>query len=165
MLYSIELRSQYEPGRSPVSDLFGGSFLHNTLGLSDASLLTRKLAEIEDACPADLTYLVDLDLVDERAFVRENPFDTDAVGDLADSKCPGIRGSSTNLDNYSAEVLKSVLVTFFNPVSHGDSVAGLECRIGGCFVLREGILHQSNQIHNNISINFAASLNRSTRGC
>ena len=152
MLYSIELRSQYLPGRNPGLDLFGGSFLHNALGLFDASLLTGKLAEVEDACPADFTNLVDLDLVDERAFDRENPFNADAVGDLADCKGPGIRGSSTNLDDYSAEVLKSILITFFNPVGNGDGVTGLELRIGGCFVLREGILHQFNQIHNNISI-------------
>ena len=144
MLYSIELRSQYLPGRSPVGNLFGGSFLHNTLGLSDASLLTGKLAEIEDARSADLTYLVDLYLVDERALVRENPLNTDAVGNLANRESPGIRSGSTNLDDYSAEILQSVLITFFNPVGHGDSVTGLECRVGGCFVLREGILHQFN---------------------
>ena len=143
MLYSIELRSQ-ETGTGPVVNLFGGSFLHNTLGLLDASLLTGELAEIEDACAADLTHFVDLDLVDERAFVRENPFNTNSVGDLADSESPGIRGSTANLDDYSAEILKSVLITFFDPVGNGDGITGLECRIGGCFVLREGILHQFN---------------------
>ena len=143
MLYSIELRSQ-ETGTGPVVNLFGGSLLHNTLGLLDASLLAGELAEIEDACAADLTNFVDLDLVNERALVRENPFDSDAIGDLADGESPGIRGSTANLDDYSAEILKSVLITFFDPVSNRDGITGLECRIGGCFVLREGFLHQFN---------------------
>ena len=144
MLYSIELWSQYVTGPEPGVVLFGGGFLDDALGLFDASLLAGELAEIEDACAADLTNFVDLDLVNERALVRENPFDSDAIGDLADGESPGIRGSTANLDDYSAEILKSVLVTFFDPVGNGDGVTGLECRIGGCFVLREGFLHQFN---------------------
>ena len=164
MLYSIELRSRWS-GLKPGIVLFGGGLLYRPLRFLDTGFLAGEVAEIEDAGPADLTNLVHLDLVDERAFVRENPLDTDAVGDLTDGKSPGIRGSSTNLDNYAAEILKSVLVTFFNPVGHGNGIAGLELRIGGCFILREGFLHQFNQIHSIISNILAASLNRSTRGC
>ena len=140
------------PGRSPAVVLFGGGLLDGALRFLDPGLLAGEVAEVEYAGPADFTYLVDFDLVDERAFVRENPLDTDAVGYLADGKGPGEGSCTTNLDNNTAEILKSVLVTFFDPVGHGDGVAGLEFRIGGCFVLREGILHQFNQIHNNISI-------------
>ena len=150
MLYSIELRSRF--GQKPDVVLFGGGFLYDSLRLFDASFLARELAEVEDACPADFTYLVDLYLLDERAFVGENPLDSDTVGNFPYGESPGIRGGTTNLDDYSAEILKSVLVTFFNPVGNGDCVTGLECRIGGCFVLREGFLHQFNQIHNSFSI-------------
>ena len=151
MLYSIELRSRFA-GTGPAVVLFGGGFLYTPLRFLDAGLLAGEVAEIEDTCSADLTYLVDFNLVDKGTLVRENPFDTDAVGYLADGKSPGVRGSTANLDDYSAEILKSVLVTFFDPVGNGYGITGLELRIGGCFVLREGILHQFNQIHNNISI-------------
>ena len=132
------------PGRSPAVVLFGGGFLDGALRFLDPGLLAGEVAEIEYAGPADFTYLVDFDLVDERAFVGENPLDTDAVGDFTDGKRPCIGGSSTNLDDYSTEILESLLITFFDPVGHGDGVAGLELRIGGCFVLREGFLHQFN---------------------
>ena len=150
MLYSIELRSRFA-GTGPAVVLFGGGLLDGALRFLDPGLLAGEVAEVEDAGPADFTYLVDFDLVDERAFVRENPLDTDAVGYLADGKCPGERGCTANLDDNTAEILKSVLITFFDPIGHGDGVAGLELRIGGCFILREGFLHQFNQIHNTIS--------------
>ena len=153
MLYSIELRSQYVTGTGPGVVLFGGDFLDGTLGFADAGLLAGEVAEVEDTRPADLTDLVDLDLLDERALVRENPLDTDAVGNLTDGECPGIRSGTANLDDYSAEILKSVLITFFDPVGNGDGVTGLELRIGGRLVLREGILHQFNQIHILFQIN------------
>ena len=147
MLYSIELRSQGLAGPEPGIVLLGGGLLDDSLGLFDTGLLTGEVAEVEYAGPADLTYLVDLYFVDERALVRENPLNADAVGYLADSERPGVRGGSANLDDHAAEVLQSVFISFFNPVGYGDGITGLECRIGGRLVLREGFLHQFNQIH------------------
>ena len=143
MLYSIELRSHYA-GMNPAVVLFGGGFLYVPLRFLDTGFLAGEVAEVEDACPADFTNLVDFNLVNERALVREDPFDTDAVGYLADGKGPCVRGSTANLDDYTAEILEPVLVSFFDPVGDGDGVTGLEFRIGGCFVLREGLLHQFN---------------------
>ena len=59
MLYSIELRSRV------FLELFF-LFYDAALGLFDAGLLALEVAEVEDAGPADLTDLVDLDAVDER---------------------------------------------------------------------------------------------------
>ena len=55
MLYSVELRSRVQ---FPAISLFANlsAFL-----LLDTSLLTSEFAEIEDACTANLTYLVELD--------------------------------------------------------------------------------------------------------
>ena len=51
--------------------------------LLDAGLLTREVTEVEDARAADFTVLVDLDAVDERGLIRENPLNTDTVRNLA----------------------------------------------------------------------------------
>ena len=149
MLYSIELRSQYLAGPVPGKDLFGGGLFDDALGLFDASLLAGKLAEVEDACPADLTDLVELDGLDGRKLVRENPLDSDAAGNLADGESPGERGGTANLDDDALELLKSFLVTFLDPVGHGDGVTGLELRIGSGLVLRECLLYNLDVIHNN----------------
>ena len=62
MLYSAELRRQVnrdEPGVMLLGRLY-------TLCLLDASLLSSEVAEVEDTSPADLTDLVDLNVLDER---------------------------------------------------------------------------------------------------
>ena len=132
MLYSIELRSQIVGLATDVC-LFGG--VHLALRLLDAGLLTSETTEVEDACTTDLTDLVDFNLFNERGLIGENPFDADAVRNFADSKSLGVGGGTTNLDNYAAEVLKSVLVAFLDLVGHGDGVTCLELRIRSCLVL------------------------------
>ena len=125
----------------------GGVFQDAAFGFLDAGLLAGEVAQIEDAGAAYFTDLVQFYLLDEGGLVRENPFYAHASGNLADREGLGVGGSSTNLDNHSAEFLEPVLVSFPDPVSYGDCVAGLESRIGCSFVLGERILHKLNQIH------------------
>ena len=75
MLYSIELRSQL-PARRP-GYLSLGSL--DALRFLDASLLAGELAEVEDTSAANVTELVDLNLLDERRLERENSFNTYAA--------------------------------------------------------------------------------------
>ena len=63
--------------------LFSKFFCHELL-LLDAGLLTGEVAEVEDACPADFTDLIELDAVDGRRLIREDSFDTHATGNFAD---------------------------------------------------------------------------------
>ena len=140
MLYSAELRRQIKPD-GPVCYLFCRSFLHVALCLLDASLLTCKVAEVEDACATDLSDFVEFDLLDGWGLIRENPLDSDTVGHLTDGKGLGVWCSSANLENYSAEALKSELVAFLDLVGHGDCVTCLELRVGRSLVFAEGLLH------------------------
>ena len=115
--------------------LFG--FGDCALSFLDASLLTREVAEVEYACTAYFTDFVHFNLVNEGGLVRENPLNSDSVGDFTDGESLGVRGGAANLDHHAAEVLEPVLVTFFDPVGNGDGVTSLELRIGSGFVLRE----------------------------
>ena len=123
-------------------------FLRNELLLLDPGLLAGEVPEVEDAGPADLTYLVELDGLDGRKLVREDSLDSDAAGNLADGESPGERGCSANLDDDALELLKSFLVSFLDPVGNGDGVTGLELRVGSGFVLRECLLYNLDVIHN-----------------
>ena len=114
MLYSIELWSQVPCGLFVFSS-FVDSFL-------DASLLTGQVAEVEDTCATHFTVLVDLDLVDERGLEREDSLDTDTAGNLTDGKSLGERIHALHLDDDTAELLVALLVSFFDPVGHGDRV-------------------------------------------
>ena len=61
VLYSVELRSR-------VAGQAGGLLLfvlYDSLGFLDAGLLAGEVAEVEDACSADFSYLVELDGIDE----------------------------------------------------------------------------------------------------
>ena len=118
--------------------LLGGSDDH--LLFFDAGLLAGEIAEVEDAGPADLSYLVDFDAVDEGGLEGENPLDSDAAGNLADGESPGERGGATDLDAHASELLKSFLITFLDPVSHGDGVTGLELGELCCLSVIESLL-------------------------
>ena len=64
MLYSIEL--------GDLVFLFSGlGFLASELALFDPGLLTRELTQVEYSGPADLTDLVQLDVLDERGLEGE----------------------------------------------------------------------------------------------
>ena len=131
-------------GRSPADSLF---FCSVDL-LLDAGLLTGEITEVEDTGAANLTHLVYLNAVNERALVGENPFHTNSAGHLADceSPCEGIH--TLYLDDDSAEFLKPLLITFLNPIGNGDGITGLELRILGRFLILESLLCNFNQIHN-----------------
>ena len=77
--------------------------------LLDAGLLTGEVAEVEDACAANLTELVDLDLVDERGLEGENPFDSDTAGNFADRERAGVGGRTAYLDDDASELLQSLI--------------------------------------------------------
>ena len=121
--------------------LLSRGLLHHALRFLDASLLTGELAEVEDACTTDFTDFVQFNLVNRRRLVREDPLDTDAVGNLADGEGLRIRGGSANLDHHATETLEPFLVAFLDPVRHRDGVTGLELRVGGSFVLGERLLN------------------------
>ena len=122
MLYSIELGSRNVMLFSSGFDLLAVS------AFLDAGLLAGEVAQIEDAGPADFAILVDSDAVDEGRLVREDPFDSDTAGDFADREGPGVRGGAAYLDNHTAEILKTELVTFLDLIGNGDGVTGLEIR-------------------------------------
>ena len=118
--------------------LLGGSDDH--LLFFDASLLTGEIAEVEDAGPADLTYLVDLDAVDEGGLVGENPFHSDAAADLADREGPGEGIGALDLNDNASEFLKPFFITLFDPVGHGNGVTCLELREFGGLSVIESLL-------------------------
>ena len=157
MLYSIELWSQL------VGQL--GLLILYVDFLADAGLLTGEVAEVEDAGAANLTVLVYLDAVNERGLVREDSLNTHATGDLANREGLGERVHTTDLNHDTAELLKSLFITFLNSVGNGDGVTGLELRIGSYFLILESLLCNLNQIHNSLNplCNIAVWL--LTRGC
>ena len=122
MLYSIELWSQLV-GRLGLLIFSSVDFL------ADAGLLTGEVAEVEDTGAANLAILVNLDAVNERALEGENPLNTNATGNFADGESFGERVHATDLDHDTAELLKSLLITFLDSVGHGDGVTGLELRV------------------------------------
>ena len=132
-----------EPGRRRLrrAILLGRGLFHHALRLLDAGLLSGEVAEVEDACATDFTDFVEFNAVDRGRFVREDPLDTDAVGNLADGEGLRVGGGSANLDHHATEALESVLLSFLDPVRHRHGVAGLELRVGGSFVLGERLLY------------------------
>ena len=55
--------------------------------LPDTCLLACEVTEVEDACPAHFTVLVDLNLVNEGGYYRENSLHANISGHFAD--CEG----------------------------------------------------------------------------
>ncbi len=120
--------------------LFSKFFCHELL-LLDAGLLTGEVAEVEDACPADFTDLIELDAVDSRRLIREDSFDTHATGNFADGEGPGESILSADLDDDASEFLQTLFVAFLDLVGHGDGITGLELRIFGNFPVLERLLN------------------------
>ena len=123
-------------------------FLCHVNLLADTGFLTGEITEVEDAAAADLAELVNLDTVNERRLEGENSFNADTTGNLADREGLGERIGTFHLNNYSAELLESFLITFLDSVGNGDGVTGLEFRIGSNFLILESLLCYFNQIHN-----------------
>ena len=140
MLYSIELWSQ-------LVGLFGLLIFCNVDFLADAGLLTGEVTEVEDAGAANLAELVNLDAVDEGRLEREDSFYTHATGNFAHREGSGERIHAFHLNNYSAELLESLFITFLDSVGNGDSVTGLELRVGSNFLVLERLLCNFDQIH------------------
>ena len=118
--------------------LLGGSDDH--LLFFDAGLLAGEIAEVEDAGPADLSYLVDLNAVDEGGLAGENPFHSDAAAHFADREGLGEGVGAFHLDDHASEFLKSFLIALFDSVGHGDGVAGLELGELCCLSVIESLL-------------------------
>ena len=146
MLYSIELWSHFGAGIAATFLFFSFSFA-NVLSLLDTCLLTGEVTEIEDASPTDFTVLVHFDAVNERGLIREDSFDTDSTGNFAYGE--GLRKGilALRLDDDSSEFLKSLLVTFFDPVGNGDRITRLEIRIFRDFFVLKSLLCNFDQIH------------------
>ena len=106
----------------------------------DAGLLAGEIAEVEDAGPADLTYLVDLNAVDEGGLAGENPFHSDAAANLANREGPGEGVGAFHLNDHASEFLKPFLIALFDSVGHGDGVTGLEIRELCCLSVIESLL-------------------------
>ena len=138
MLYSIELRS-----RSPF-----GLFFSSVDSFLDAGLLAGQIAEVEDTCTTYFTVLVHLDAVDEGGLEREDSFDTDTTGNLADREGLGERIHTLHLNDDTSEFLEAFLVSLFDSVGNGDGITGLEFRVGSGFLILESLLCNFNQIHN-----------------
>ncbi len=141
MLYSIELWSRLE-GRWAAALFFCSVNL-----LADTCLLTGEVAEVEDTGAANLAELVDLDAVDERGLIGENPFYAHATGNLTHRESLGEGIHTTDLDHNATEFLKPFFISLFNPVGNGDGVTGLELREGSNFTALESLLCNFNQIH------------------
>ena len=147
MLYSVELGDRLV---GQAHNVFLGVSLvldAGELTLLDPSLLAGETAEVEYPGPADLTDLVQLDLLDERGLEGENPFHANASGNLADGERPGSGSCAPFLDDNTPEVLESFLVTFLDPIGNGDSVTGLEFRELSNFLVSERLLNNFHQIH------------------
>ena len=140
MLYSIELWSQ-------LVGLFGLLIFCNVDFLADAGLLTGEVTEVEDTCATHFTILVNLNAVNEGRLEREDSLYTYTTGNLADREGLGERIGTFHLNNYSAELLESFLITFLDSVGNGNSVTGLELRVGSYFLILESLLCNFNQIH------------------
>ena len=115
--------------------------------LLDAGLLTREVTEVEDARAADFTVLVDLDAVDERGLIRENPLNTDTVRNLANRERLRQSVLALDLDHDSAELLETVLIAFLDPVGHGHRVTCAEGGEFSNFFIQKSLLSYFHQIH------------------
>ena len=135
----------------------------------DAGLLTGEVAEVEDTCATHFTVLVHLDAVNERGREREDSFDSDTAGNLADGERLRERIHALHLDDDSSELLEALLVSFLDPVGHGDGVTCLELREFGGLATGKSLLCYFDQIHNfnapNLMRNFADQLLRQEVAC
>ena len=110
--------------------MFGCKFsaeLRLNLTVANTSCLTSEVTEVIKLSAANLTELVDLDLLNEWRLDRENTLYTYAVRHLAYSEtllCTVTR----NTDNYASVLLDTLLVSFLNLVRNSDCITALECR-------------------------------------
>src|SRR5690606_18716934 len=106
------------------------------LALLDAGGLALQTAHVEQAGAANLAEAADLDGREAGRLERENTFDGDAVGDLADGE--GRRhAAAATLDHDAREGLHALLVAFDDLEVHGDRVTGVE--FGQVGAVRAGV--------------------------
>lgn len=111
----------------------------------DFGSLTLLTAEVKQACPADSPFPDHFDLIDGRGENGENPLNTDAVGDLPDGECFAIGARIAALDDYTLELLDTLLVPFFNFNVDIDGITRTEVRHPGSFFCHPGF-HEFNQL-------------------
>ena len=99
----------------------------SVLEFLDLGFLATQAAQIIDARFADVTSLVELDVLDHGGGDGETSFHANVIGNLAD-------GESTNLALAAAlqddalELLQTLFLSFYNLVGHRDGVTCLELR-------------------------------------
>lgn len=113
--------------QKPLSDrgLASGLLAGQYATLLDAGFLAGETAEVVKFGATNLTVLVYGDGVDEGRLDGEDTLHTDVVAHLADSET-FFHAFAGNADNYTAILLNTLFVTFFDAVSHGDGVTGTE---------------------------------------
>ena len=113
---------------SVCSELFCCCFAkESVLEFLDLGFLAAEAAQVVDARFADVTSLVDLDVLNHGGGDGETSFHANVIGNLAD-------GESTNLALAAAlqddalEFLQTLFLSFDNLVGHRDGVTCLELR-------------------------------------
>src|SRR5688572_5627088 len=105
----------------------GGRRTGRLAALLDACRLTRQIAQVVEACAADLAVRLHFDLVDRRGVERKDPLDADAVRDLAD----GDRRAQAALlptDHDPFEDLDALFLALLDLRVDSDSVTDLDVR-------------------------------------
>ena len=110
----------------------------------DAGLLTCELAQVVKLGTTYLTVLVDGNGVDERRLDGEDTLNTDVFAHFANGETL-LRAFAGDADNHTAVLLDTLLVTFFDAVSHSDGVAG--AKFGMLLAGSESFFGNFNQIH------------------
>lgn len=112
--------------------------------LFDASFLAGEAAEVVEFGAAHFTVFVYDDRIDEGGFYREDTLNADVVAHFAHGEAL-FSALSRDADHNTAIQLDTLFVTFFDAVSHGDSVAGAE--FGMLLAGSEGFFGNFNQVH------------------
>lgn len=95
--------------------------------LFDTSSLSGQLTQVVQLSATNFTAFVHLNLVDEWRIHREDTLHADVITHLTNGET--LRILVTNdLDDYATIVLHTLLVTFFDTIRNGDSVARTKFR-------------------------------------
>ena len=103
----------------------GLSLLGSNALLSDASLLTGEVAQVVQLSATNLTNLVDYDAVDVGRLDGEDTLYTNGTRHLANGEALLVAVPS-DLDNYTAVQLDTLLVALANILSYAYGVTRLE---------------------------------------
>jgi len=119
------------------------SLLDNALG--DTSLLSGEVAQVVQLSAANLTVLVDGDVLDVGTIEREDTLYADVAGHLANGEALATLAAG-DANDITAEVLNTLLRPFLDTIGNSYRVSSLKCR-KLFFLTGKSLFCNFNQIH------------------